>query len=305
MGRFGGAAGGAATGYQLAGPYGAAAGGVLGFLFGGNDETPPPDIQFSKESLARLAEEFPEYAKQINANQLAYGDLSRAVAKQQQGPSASEMAKQQEYMANQSAAQSMGGTAGNPMANAMMADAQARTTREMYDSANQRAMSALAMQQTAGAELASQYSSLGSLQNSARGINQKAAMARDSALHGQKMSGWDTSRQNQHNNWQDILNAGASIYKTNGGSFDLGSMFNGEQMSPYDMAANAGQGPMANFQGPEQGNWFDPSTMPERFNPQGSQASYQLGVPSNAGPQMNMTEGPYPYNPRNNGLGFR
>jgi hypothetical protein len=297
-----GAATGAAMGAAvpiIGAPIGAAAGFLGGLLFGGDDPEMP---QWTDVEFAKLEEEFPEYAAQIKANQLAYGDLSKAVAQQQQGPSAREQAQQQEYMAAQAAGQAMGGMSGQPVANAMMADAQARTMGAMYDAAHQRAIAALQLQQQAGGALAQQYGALGQLQNSARQGNNENLLANAQGRYGHDMAGWSAARQNNQNNWQNILNAGATFAQLgNSGKLnwpDWGS----SSLSDYDMAANEGQGPLSNalYQAPEQGNWFninDSARLPV-------EPVYQTGIPSFQGPQLNTSYGPVPYDPRRNGYGF-
>ena len=171
---------------------GAIIGGLGGLFFGGGPDV--PEIQFSPESLARLDEEFPELAAQIKANQFAYGDLARAVARQSE-PLATERLGVAGEMSKLAAAQSMGGMAGNPMAVAQQADLYNRLNAGMYGAAAQREMAARSALAQAGQGMAGQYGQLGQMVNAAKQANIQAAMERDAALAGQQMAQYTAGRQ--------------------------------------------------------------------------------------------------------------
>ena len=294
-----GAASGAAIGSQILPGWGTAIGAGLGFLGGMfSDDPQQAPLQIDPASMAKLQEDFPEYAKQIQQNQVAYGDLSRAVANQQQGPSAREQAGQQDYMNQMASAQAMGGNQGNPLAQAAMNNAQGSTSSAMYDAANQRAMSALAMQQQAGGALAGQYGNLGQLQNAARQGNISNAQHIDDLRNNYARYGTELQNQQDHNNWQGMLQGAAGLYQLgNNGAFNgFGSGENG--LSAYQLDANAGQGPLANefYKAPSNGqDWFN---VPQQ------QPNYQTMMPSVGGASFNSAYGPTQSNPRANGFGF-
>lgn len=191
-----GAGSGAAIGSMIAPGIGTAIGagvGALGgFLFGGGPDI--PELQFSPESLARLDELFPDLAAQIRANQLAYGDMTRAVSRQSE-PLATERLGVAGQMSNLEAAQSMGGNAGNPMAVAQQADLYNRLNAGMYGASAEREMAARSALAQAGHGIASQYGQLGQMMNTAKGANIQAAMERDAARAGQQMAQYTANRQ--------------------------------------------------------------------------------------------------------------
>lgn len=196
---LGGAGAGATIGSAIAPGIGTIIGGALGglggFLFGGGPDV--PDIQFSPESLARLDEEFPELAAQIRANQILSKDyntqLSALAARG--GVSASELQQANQQMSQLQAAQSMSGNAGNPMANAMLADAYSRITNPMYDAGFNRLMQGYSTGSQIGQGITSQYGQLGQMANAAKQANIQAAMERDAARAGQQMAQYTAGRQ--------------------------------------------------------------------------------------------------------------
>lgn len=254
-----GAGAGAAAGASIGGPIGGAIGGGIGFLgglFGGGDSPDLPELHFSNDSMAKLHDQFPELAQSIQANKLAYGDLSKQVALAQQGPTQRERAGQAEYMDQQRSAQAMSGMAGQPMANAMIADAQARTSGAMYDQNQQRLNQLLGMQQQAGASIASQYGNLGQMQNSARGQNIQNSMERDAAMAGRQMTGYNAGRQDASSFNQGMGALGGMAYNAWANPYTHNMIFGdgasgGQDMSMLAQHANSGKGPYMNQFGPQ------------------------------------------------------
>jgi len=261
---IGGAASGASTGFSVGGPIGGVIGGVAGLLGGFGSDI--PDLNFSPEAMARLEQDFPEYALQIKSNQLAYGDLARQVA--QIGPSqaARNTAREQQDMAQSQAAG--GGQLGTAMGQQMLAQQENQRNLGLNEQAFNQRLQGMGQLGQMGQGLASQYGALGQMQNNARQQNIQNAMERDAAKAGRSLYGYEQGQQNNQNMMQNILNGGAMV---------SGAMQN--PYSPWYQGASSESPATANAgsQISDIGMFSNPSYAPMAPTPTMGNPSYQLG----------------------------
>lgn len=220
MGINWGAALGAIGGTLIPGVGPLAGAGLGGSIFGGGKKPSVPDIKWRDGALEnyglgdawyQIEKDFPEYAKAIRAGDMTVNDLGRVVQQLSQGPSASEKARANDYLAQQAAGQAGAGVAGTPMGNAMMADTYSRIMNPMYDQANQRALSAYgsllgAQQQQAGLQGNAAQQALAALDANRR-LQYEASLAQSGVdqNRAQLEAGYNAGRQQMYGN---LINAG-------------------------------------------------------------------------------------------------